>query len=112
MWNSVPLIALIGAILQFGNELKKIFEGIILLVEFHSAVTELINRIWDFPKFPWPLRHPLIFYLRAGCEPRLKHPLIYVIAKVWVNTRDCWRKAARRSASGVSLCSGLLGMRS
>jgi hypothetical protein len=42
----------------------------------------------------------------------LKHPLIYVIAKVLVNTRDCWRKAAKRSASGVSLCSGMLGMRS
>jgi len=24
-----------------------------------------------------------------------------VIAKVSVNTRDCWRKAAKRSASGV-----------
>src|SRR4051812_6704489 len=39
-------------------------------------------------------------------------PSFYTIAKVSVTTRDCCRISAYRSMSGLSLCSGMLGIRS
>jgi hypothetical protein len=39
-------------------------------------------------------------------------PSFYTIAKVSVTTRDCCRISAYRWMSGLSLCSGMLGIRS
>jgi hypothetical protein len=39
-------------------------------------------------------------------------PSFYTIAKVSVTTRDCCRISVYRWMSGLSLCSGMLGIRS
>jgi mannose-6-phosphate isomerase-like protein (cupin superfamily) len=39
-------------------------------------------------------------------------PSFHVTAKVSVNARDCCSSSAKRSTSGLSLCSGMLGIRS
>jgi hypothetical protein len=39
-------------------------------------------------------------------------PSFHVTAKVSVNTRDCCSSSAYRSTRGLSLCSGMLGVRS
>jgi hypothetical protein len=39
-------------------------------------------------------------------------PSFHVTAKVSVNARDCCSSSAKRSTRGLSLCSGMLGIRS
>src|SRR4051812_37760041 len=48
----------------------------------------------------------------ASCPPGSSIPSFHTLARVSVITRDCCRISAYRWMRGVSLCSGMLGIRS
>ena len=96
---------------QFGSRLftarinQMALFALILLGGTEKRVWIPLNDILTVALFPRARRRRLL--RRASSIPSF-----HTMAKVSVTTRDCCRSSAYRSTRGLSLCSGMLGIRS